>query len=342
MPTISLNETTQYFYTDTGVPPDDLNYKTLLIIHGHTFHSGSFRRIASIAPSKSMRIVCVNRRGYPGTSPYTEAQKKAIVSGTDDERSNVLQQLGTELALFIDALIRECSISSNGGITVAGWSMGAMFVFALMTSTEFVGKAVGHNLRTYLKGFILWDPPIHALGAPDIPDRYIPLWDSSIQESQRGTIFATWLSSYFAHKDISSRDLDDLSLREPDHSKSPTIQNMTLDELSSMIELTSKGEHDYESIMVMSGFMPAVYRHTTKALFDRPEELPLTKLPVVHLLGACATWNIIYSAWFLQDMVSQLNGAQDPIKLKIMPEFNHFAMWDKPDATLNALQECLG
>ena len=39
MPTISISDTLRYFYTDTG-PAQALDYPTLIIFHGVSFHAG--------------------------------------------------------------------------------------------------------------------------------------------------------------------------------------------------------------------------------------------------------------------------------------------------------------
>jgi hypothetical protein len=30
----------QFFFTDTGPPPDVENYTTYILVHGHTYHAG--------------------------------------------------------------------------------------------------------------------------------------------------------------------------------------------------------------------------------------------------------------------------------------------------------------
>jgi hypothetical protein len=40
MPSLTVNDNIKFFYTDNGAPSPG-SYKTLILIHGHTFHSGT-------------------------------------------------------------------------------------------------------------------------------------------------------------------------------------------------------------------------------------------------------------------------------------------------------------
>jgi len=40
MPVIAIDSGLQYYYTDSGPPLQRTKYRTLVLIHGHTFHSG--------------------------------------------------------------------------------------------------------------------------------------------------------------------------------------------------------------------------------------------------------------------------------------------------------------
>ena len=47
MPTLVLKNGVAFGYTDTGALPGGQEYTTLVIIHGHTYHSGKFRLTGS-------------------------------------------------------------------------------------------------------------------------------------------------------------------------------------------------------------------------------------------------------------------------------------------------------
>ncbi|KAJ7849292.1 hypothetical protein B0H13DRAFT_2361313 [Mycena leptocephala] len=71
MPSLTLESGVVFGYTDSGAVTGGGDYTTLVIIHGHTFHSGTFQRLNPLAQPNSLRIISVNRREYPGSSPYS-------------------------------------------------------------------------------------------------------------------------------------------------------------------------------------------------------------------------------------------------------------------------------
>jgi hypothetical protein len=48
--------------------------------------TGTFQKLSLLAELNRLRIVCVNRREYPGSSPYTAQELKVLNEGTDAER----------------------------------------------------------------------------------------------------------------------------------------------------------------------------------------------------------------------------------------------------------------
>lgn len=76
------------------------------------------------------------------------------------------------------------------------------------------------------------EPAPVALG---IPLPWTPLRDTCIPERLRVPAFSQWVSSYFAHSDLSSRDPDILSEHVPATFRMPTIFNMTKEEVSRVV-----------------------------------------------------------------------------------------------------------
>lgn len=103
-----------------------------------------------------MRIICVNRRGYPGSTPYTTDELKAVRHGSDEERTVFLEEEGFLLALFVDGLIRTLSLPKQGGVSIAGWSMGVIYALALRASIVYFPNHLRLRLKAYVKSFILW------------------------------------------------------------------------------------------------------------------------------------------------------------------------------------------
>ena len=101
------------------------------LIDIYTRSPAVFKRILSLASSHSLRIICLSRREYEGSTPYSTDELMAIHHGSDAERADFLHNQGILIALFIDGLIQSLSLPKKGGVTVAGWSLGNMFTIAM-------------------------------------------------------------------------------------------------------------------------------------------------------------------------------------------------------------------
>lgn len=98
----------------------------------------------------------MNRRHYPGTTPFTPSELHIFKSGTNPEKSKLLEQQGIELAGLIHALIKKCKLPQSGGITLAGWSLGTSYMLSIAAAINHLEPDVKTNLQKYVKGFILW------------------------------------------------------------------------------------------------------------------------------------------------------------------------------------------
>uniref|UniRef100_A0A8H7XP57 AB hydrolase-1 domain-containing protein n=1 Tax=Psilocybe cubensis TaxID=181762 RepID=A0A8H7XP57_PSICU len=114
MPTITAKDVV-FHYTDSGLPTQCEEYSTLFVIHGHSFHSGIFSTLFPVASKESLRVICLDRREYQGSTPYTAEELRIIHEGTDAERLDLLTFEGVYLALGIEGLIRELDLPPGSG-----------------------------------------------------------------------------------------------------------------------------------------------------------------------------------------------------------------------------------
>jgi hypothetical protein len=171
MPTIAVpGQGVQFFYTDTGPPLDAVEYPTLILVHGHTYHSGKiklpadlqnqlcaaevFKRMLPLAASRSVRIICINRREYPGSTPYTAVELQVYASGSREERAMLWHREGLTLALGIDKIIEQCELPA--AVTLIGWSLGNTFILAARVSIASISPESQERLRSSIKWFIMW------------------------------------------------------------------------------------------------------------------------------------------------------------------------------------------
>lgn len=122
-----------------------------------------FSRLIPFASQSNARIVLVNRRDYPGSTPYSDAEQQLLascISETADATKNIryyMKDRARELYDFLcEFAITEntLKISGEGGMTVVGWSLGGNWITALLAYLE-IFEGVGTTLRSYLNKFIL-------------------------------------------------------------------------------------------------------------------------------------------------------------------------------------------
>lgn len=138
------------------------------------FFAAIFARLLPLARQKNLRVVLVNRRDYPGTIPYTPAELALLpeslttpISGPEElEASRVsisffMKHRGHELLRFLAEFARTQNIphadpaNNAGGIIVAGWSMGIIWMNALLAhAASFWHDDV--NLDKYVRRVILY------------------------------------------------------------------------------------------------------------------------------------------------------------------------------------------
>jgi hypothetical protein len=138
-----------------------------------------------------------------------------------------------------------------------------------------------------------------------------------IPDEALGPAFAKWVSSYYKHGDLSSRDFSQLEQREGDTSKKPTTDTMSLEEL---LNITDFGPVKSETVLLESERFLTIYvKQTTKALFDPQIREDWGKHPVWFVYCEASIWNVHYTAWNLEEM-----DKASEIKFKPVPGANHF------------------
>lgn len=126
------------------------------------------------APHYNTRIILVNRRDYPGSTPLTDSERQLLASSLPDtaeaaenirsymkHRARELYDFLCEFAVSEDIP----KISGQRGITLVGWSLGATFVTAVLAHLEsFEGDQF--TVRAYLNKFILLGMRTYFLNYP--------------------------------------------------------------------------------------------------------------------------------------------------------------------------------
>ena len=128
--------------------------------------SGVFKRILPLAGSHSLRVVCLSRREYEGSTPYSTDELKTLRHGSEAERAGFLHNEGILIALFVDKLIQSLSLPKKGGVTVVGWSLGTLYTIAMRASINDVPDNTKQRLKEYTRGFIVFGLSLRCSSLP--------------------------------------------------------------------------------------------------------------------------------------------------------------------------------
>ncbi|KAF5310310.1 hypothetical protein D9611_012031 [Ephemerocybe angulata] len=193
------NDGTQLGYLDSGAPTTT-DYTTIFTVHGTAFTSC---KVLNIAPTHGVRVVSINRRDYPGSSPLSQQNIATLAGGTNQERDEHLSARGLEILAFIDNLLNEKHFQlshdgNTGGLALLGWSLGVSHVLAAVANAQLLGGAAQQRFtieganprRPYFslscRGIqMLWDTPKLAL---EVFKWALESWADGLERSSTLTI----------------------------------------------------------------------------------------------------------------------------------------------------------
>ena len=160
------------------------------------------------------------------------------------------------------------------------------------------------------------DPPSQGLGFPHPSSGlFLPLKDVSIEA--RASAFAKWVSGYYKHGDLSSREFSQLNQHELDTTRKPTTDTIPFEELLTIIN--SGPGPKYDTLLIEPEQLPVFMKQTTKALFDPEIRESWGEHPVWIVYCEDGIWNVHYAAWNLEKMVKA-----SEVNFKLIPGANHF------------------
>ncbi|KAI0322889.1 hypothetical protein OF83DRAFT_1079949 [Amylostereum chailletii] len=361
MPVAPVNDHgTEFYYEDSG-PLKNNTYTTLIIVHGTGIHGAIFRPMLPFARSNNLRIVLLNRRDYPGSTPLSEEELRLAKPGRSvDDNAAYLRSRALEIAEFIAWFIRTQSIPRSnvldnggeaGGLAVVGWSSANAFLLALFGNPDTIPATTRMAIEPYLRSYIFYgrvDGPLWAVGLPfpELPDNptFIPpLASYSLSVDERLARFKTWVSAYYQHPSVSSREISGLTTVIPDNPIAPpTLDRMTPDEQNA----TTSKYGLFHSDNVSRRFPLEVFeRNRNRALFWETENQALwKKVPVLVLQCEHSLLEVVSTMWALEDELIRHIKAGKPtraMEFYLLEGANHFAQWDCPDRLTRRFAELL-
>ncbi|KAF5319610.1 hypothetical protein D9619_008564 [Psilocybe cf. subviscida] len=335
MLSIKVTDTIKFAYHDSGPPPNKTVYDTVVLIHGHTYHTGTFKPMLDQAHDFGFRIILPNRRLYPGSTPYTKEEVDALQADKSvDDRTQAFLKQGEYLLKFVNNVIAEHKLQS---VLLVGWSLGTAFLNATVASITTVGEDLRANLRKTVKSIVWWDTPASAHGLPNPPTGgWVPLYDLSLTPEERGPAFAHWLAQYYPHKDLDKKDCHGLIYKITTPIKRPTFTGVSFDELLTKVDLTAgvNGDDPIGDIP----FQPIVDIVRKLAVFNKPVRDEWGNVPFIVLYGDESPYNVQWAVWKFEEEAEKTGL---PIRTIPMSGANHFAMEDHTKLTFETLRTCI-
>lgn len=122
-----------------------------------------FERLRTVAFTRGVRFVAMNRRSFPGSTPFTDEELNvAMNGGTEEQKDAQIQSRGNEIATFIDNFIQQKDLppiskdGKAGCIVLLGWSVGAPFALAMVASSSTLPADVRVRLGSHIRSLILY------------------------------------------------------------------------------------------------------------------------------------------------------------------------------------------
>ncbi|EIW56755.1 uncharacterized protein TRAVEDRAFT_170736 [Trametes versicolor FP-101664 SS1] len=343
---------------DSGVPGDCTNYTTVVIVHGYAWHGGIFSKLVPLAESHSVRIILLNRRDYTGSLPYTEAERALLTVLSPEIMSNAaeaatakknaatfMQDRARELYDFLVQLVKNSNLplldrgTNKGGIVLAGWSFGTLWMTALLAYVALF-PVDDVRLSDYMRSVTFLDPPYLAFGYPPPDNQYNPLFDADIPLNDREKAFTNWVSGYYVHGDTP----ETLELKTPLQSPPPTLSTLTPEEIGRTLCLPPGGPGGSDSMLLDLGLKLGLFSSLREGGLYMPKEGQSgdawDSVEVRYISCERSVWEMPWGTSLLR---KEMEAAQEQslpmrtIRFVFVKGANHFVHWDQPELALRAL-----
>ncbi|KDR73326.1 hypothetical protein GALMADRAFT_142438 [Galerina marginata CBS 339.88] len=327
-------------YYDSGAP-DQQTYTTVVALADSILHAAIFKKVGAVAPGKGIRFIALNRRNYPGSSPFTPEELDVVLKGTEEEKDAWMKDRGHEVGKFISQIIQEKNLppispdGKAGGIVLLGWSLGVGETNAAIAHADTLASSIRDRLKSYIRAYVLQECAPIILGLPMPEKNWAPFVVEGIPADKRLPFFVQWLTSYFDHGDLSKRDLDSLEYVVPSTSKPGSIYSMSK---ADQEEIICVGQETAIEGAYMVGFGTQFNANYRKALFNPATRALFPHMKITYLVGDKSGSYAIASLWVLED--DSEKAGKNSINFKVAPGCNHFVQWDDPEQAVDLYMSC--
>ncbi|KAF8549454.1 hypothetical protein OG21DRAFT_1515173 [Imleria badia] len=330
-----------YTYLDSG-PPASSNYTTWVFLHGLGFNGGILEKLLPLAHAHNLRIVSINRRGYPPSSGFQDVELVGIGMGKKiEEAEPFFRAQGTEIATFLAQFATAEGIPpsdpnnpTSGGVVLIGWSLAGRHVLAVLAYFDTFPEDTQSTLRKYLHTILthatlgIPTPPRHNFNARFEPD-----------DCKRFDVFFDWATAHYKHKSITSENIDDLEFTNPSQEVPRSLHALSYAQRAEYTSLEAFVGCDGKLLSCDTTALAAL---TKRALFDKARAEKFPHVRVRYMCSGTSPGAVIWAMWmfrkYVEDIPEALYGSDAEkvrdIKCITQTEGNHFIFWEDPEKAI--------
>lgn len=110
------------------------------------------------ATTNDARVITVQRKDYPGSSAYTDAELDDLKNGSKSTLDGWAVLMANLVNYFVDNLsIPKISDDrKTGGIALVGWSMGSATAMSIISDIDIIPKDLHPVLEAYIRDVVLY------------------------------------------------------------------------------------------------------------------------------------------------------------------------------------------
>ncbi|KIP07103.1 hypothetical protein PHLGIDRAFT_35631 [Phlebiopsis gigantea 11061_1 CR5-6] len=360
MPTIPVDESgTVVYYEDSGEPEGSHTYLTVVLIHGILFHGAIFKNLIPHAAANNLRLIRVNQRDYPGSTPYSAQELETIASNDFERRAVLLQTIGNQLSTLVVNLAKELHLppisivgsKRSGGVALSTWSMGNCLALAMLSNASSLPAQVRQDVAKYMRTLVMLDPVAGTtMGGTPSQGTYHPFRDPTLPIQERVDRAQFWLSFYFTKVvDLESVTTEVLESRVAQHeqlgllqassAKTPTLLRMSSAELESAKDRAALLR---SSLPLLRSNSENFRLNFEKALFDTDGVLPSVNVVVAWCDETMG--DAVFAAKIIHDRLKAEQPAgkvRRNIEMYRLEGMNHFPHCDFPEKVIEMFTNAL-
>jgi len=357
-------------YIDSGPPEGRESYRTLIAIHGYGWSSAVFQKALPEAKKKGIRLIALNRRQFPESTPYSEEELAFLKQPNFDRTKSLvfMQKRSFELIGFVHHAIEKLSLpalSSDGvgNITILAWSLGNIYSFSIMGcfNDSELPVPFKKTVKECISSIILFDPPVEACGIR--PTEEYHSWPEKIfaenqdpndpgNPAKAAKAIFDWTTGWYQY-DHSSLEIkredfiesNNHPIRPPTTESAPDAQDL----------LASAYPPSYESEnLITAGLSLGAYRVIALYVLDKAkrhrkdreevrapfsgvgEEDLLADKKLSWLWCENAAWPCAFSP-HLHRREFGFDGSDPKRQMVALPNANHFLQWEDPERFIDSV-----